>query len=232
MTILYTDVAVTNMDVLTVTTFTLMEAWLMPKCTGNDQTICSLRNCLTFGDRSDHIWWQRHQLLPNDVHWDMAKLYGIENVRVTAWPSQLKPVCHASTEQGNSQNLSLRHYLLAQSQRHHIPNGLEERGIEKRKGCIIVLERTREGHCHSDEHWNFFKRGPLSLIWTLELFSKANEHWNCFKGNLRETFMWWGGEHNHGLFWAMQTPSWIEPSWTHKTGQPVPCCSNYCMTIA
>ena len=158
MMILYTDVAVTNMDVLTVTTFTLMEAWLMPKCTGNDQTIFSLRNCLIFGDRSDHIWWQRHQLLPNDVHWDIAKLYGIENVRVTAWLSQLKPICHESTEQGNSQNLSLRHYLLAQSQRHHTTNGLEERGMEKKKGYVIVLERTREGQCHSDEHWNFFQR--------------------------------------------------------------------------
>ena len=41
----------------------------------------------------------------------------------------------------------LRHYLRAQSQGRHTVDRLEERGVE----------RTREGHRHSDEHWNRFK---------------------------------------------------------------------------
>ena len=51
---------------------------------------------------------------------------------------------------------SLRHYLRAQSQtsQHRSPGG-ERRW--KRKRYTIFLERTREGHRQSGEHWNRFK---------------------------------------------------------------------------
>ena len=39
---------------------------------------------------------------------------------------------------------NLRHYSLAQSQRHHTVDHLEERGVERRKRYTIFLERTRE----------------------------------------------------------------------------------------
>ena len=51
---------------------------------------------------------------------------------------------------------SLRHYLQAQSQGHHINGRLEERGV-KGGSVTIFLERTREGHRQSDKHWNYFK---------------------------------------------------------------------------
>ena len=47
---------------------------------------------------------------------------------------------------------SLRHYLRAQSLGHHTIDLLEERGEERG-----FLERTREGHRQSEEHWNRFK---------------------------------------------------------------------------
>ena len=40
------------------------------------------------------------------------------------------------------------------SQGHHTTDRLEERGVESR---TIFLERTREGHRQSNEHWNRFK---------------------------------------------------------------------------
>ena len=43
--------------------------------------------------------------------------------------------------------------------------------LGKRKHQTIFLERTREGHRQSDEHWN------------------------CFKGNIRETSERQGGAH-------------------------------------
>ena len=46
--------------------------------------------------------------------------------------------------------------LWAQSQRHHTTDhvrGLERRSMRR----TIFLERMREGHCQSDEHWNHFK---------------------------------------------------------------------------
>ena len=52
---------------------------------------------------------------------------------------------------------SLRHYLSAQSPRtsHHRSPGGERCGKRKRK--TIFLQRTRESHRQSDEHWNRFK---------------------------------------------------------------------------
>ena len=52
---------------------------------------------------------------------------------------------------------SLRHYLRGTKPRtsHHRSPGGERRG--KRKRWTIYLERTREGHRQSDEHWNRFK---------------------------------------------------------------------------
>ena len=41
----------------------------------------------------------------------------------------------------------MRQYLRAHNQGHHTINRLEERGVE----------RTREGHRQSDEHWNRLK---------------------------------------------------------------------------
>ena len=52
---------------------------------------------------------------------------------------------------------SLRHYLQAQSQGHHTIDRLEERGVERGSARRFFLERTREGHRQSDEHWNRFK---------------------------------------------------------------------------
>ena len=52
---------------------------------------------------------------------------------------------------------SLRHYLRAQSQGHHTTDRLKERGVERGSAKRSLLERTREGHRQSDEHWNRFK---------------------------------------------------------------------------
>ena len=55
---------------------------------------------------------------------------------------------------------SLRHYLRAQSQGHHTVDRLEERGVKRLEEVLdvmIFLERTREGHRQSDEHWNRLK---------------------------------------------------------------------------
>ena len=52
---------------------------------------------------------------------------------------------------------SLRHYLRAQKKGHHTIDRLDERGVERDRGATIFLERTREGHRQSDEHWNSFK---------------------------------------------------------------------------
>ena len=52
---------------------------------------------------------------------------------------------------------SLRHYLRAQSQGHHDIDRLEGERPGKRKRQTIFLERTREGHRQSDEHWDRFK---------------------------------------------------------------------------
>ena len=54
----------------------------------------------------------------------------------------------------------------------------------------IFLERTREGHHQSDEHWN------------------------CFEGQIGETSERRGGVHNYGLFPSTQIPSWTEMKWT------------------
>ena len=57
---------------------------------------------------------------------------------------------------------------------------------EKRKFLMIFLERTREGHQQSDEHWNHFK------------------------GNARETSERWGGAHM-GFFECIDTIlNWTE----------------------
>jgi len=57
---------------------------------------------------------------------------------------------------------------------------------EKRKCLMIFLERTREGHQQSDEHWNHFK------------------------GNARETSERWGGAHM-GFFECIDTIlNWTE----------------------
>ena len=60
---------------------------------------------------------------------------------------------------GRSEMLrSLRHYMRAQSQGHHTIDRLKERGVERGSARrSSVLERTREGHRQSDEHWNRFK---------------------------------------------------------------------------
>ena len=52
---------------------------------------------------------------------------------------------------------SLRHYLRAQSQGHHTTDRLKERGVERGSAKRSLLERTREGHRQSDEHWKDFK---------------------------------------------------------------------------
>ena len=59
---------------------------------------------------------------------------------------------------GRSEMLrSLRHYLRAQSQGHHITDRLEESDVERGFLYTIFLEGTREGHHQSDKHWNRFK---------------------------------------------------------------------------
>ena len=52
---------------------------------------------------------------------------------------------------------SLRHYVRVQSQRHHTIDRLEERVMERVSARRSSLERTREGHRQSDEHWDRFK---------------------------------------------------------------------------
>ena len=69
---------------------------------------------------------------------------------------------------------------------------------------MIFLERTREGHHQSDEHWN------------------------CFKGDDGETSERWDGAHNYGLFQAHRhylelnwTELWMDsnhPSWVMRLG--------------
>ena len=61
---------------------------------------------------------------------------------------------------------SLRHYLLSQSQGHHTIDRLEERGVESKEEALdyTFLERTREGHRQSDEHWNRFKDDTGKLL--------------------------------------------------------------------
>ena len=55
---------------------------------------------------------------------------------------------------GSDMLRSLRHYLCAQSQGHHIINQQEERGMEEEALRVIFLESTREGHHRWDGHWN------------------------------------------------------------------------------
>ena len=74
---------------------------------------------------------------------------------------------------------SLRHHLRPQSQGHHTIDRLKERGVERGSARrSSVLERTREGHRQSDEHWN------------------------RFKGDAGETSERRGGTHSYGLFRA------------------------------
>ena len=62
----------------------------------------------------------------------------------------------------------------AKSQGHHTIDRMEERGVGK-KGSMIFLERTREGHRQSDEHWNCFK-GHIGEI----SYRRSGEHNNWF----------------------------------------------------
>ena len=83
---------------------------------------------------------------------------------------------------------SLWHYLWTQSQEHHSIDRLEERGDRS----TIILDRTRESHLQS------------------------NQHWNCSKGYVEkltsETRL--GGAHV-GFFERMSaTLNWTELNWT------------------
>ena len=55
--------------------------------------------------------------------------------------------------------------MRAQSQGHHTIDRLEERGVGRGSARrSSVLERTREGHRQSDEHWNRFKGDAGELL--------------------------------------------------------------------
>ena len=82
---------------------------------------------------------------------------------------------------------------------HRVPGG-----VRRRKCWTIFLERTRKGHCQSDQGWNCFKgrqraivsqtnvgpvskddKGPFSVRSTLELFQRtrkghrqSDQRWN------------------------------------------------------
>ena len=49
---------------------------------------------------------------------------------------------------------------------HHPSPGGERHG--KKKCWKIFLEKTREGHCQSDEHWHHFKGDVVSVSKLLE----------------------------------------------------------------
>ena len=69
---------------------------------------------------------------------------------------------------------------------HHWSPGGERRG--KRKPQIIFFDRTREGYCQPDKHWN------------------------RFKGNIGQTSERQGGVHSYGLFRAHRYH--LELNWT------------------
>ena len=59
---------------------------------------------------------------------------------------------------GSSEVLrSLRHYLRIQSQGHHTTVRLQQRGV-------LFLQRTKQSHRRSDEHWKPFKEETLGKL--------------------------------------------------------------------
>ena len=82
---------------------------------------------------------------------------------------------------------SLRHYLRAQSQGHHIIDRVEERGVKRASARQSSLKRTREGHRQSSLKRTREGHRQSSLKRTREGRRQSDEHWNRFKGNVGET---------------------------------------------
>ena len=94
-------------------------------------------------------------------------------------PSRERGTCLSSRKISNAEELETLPAGTKPRASHHRSPGGERRG--KRKRYTIFLERTREGHCQSDERWSCFKGNVGENIWetgwsVCELFRAHRYH--------------------------------------------------------